>query len=75
MAKTRWSERDNEIVSKKFLEGVDYRITAKLLPHLKISSIFMKYKNCLYLQKGNVNGSLQNVSKKHKEVWKKLVHV
>jgi hypothetical protein len=32
----------------------------------------MKYKNCLYLQQGNVKGSLKNVSKQHQEVWKKL---
>ena len=29
----------------------------------------MKYKNCLYLQKGEVEGSLKHVSKEHKKVW------
>lgn len=72
IAKMKWSENDNLIVSKSFLEGKDYRITSKLLPHLKERSIFMKYKNCLYLQQGNVKGSLKNVSKQHQEVWKKL---
>ncbi len=73
MVKTIWSEKDNEIVSKNFLAGIDYQTTANSLPHLKISSIFMKYKNCLYLQKGNVKGSLQNASSKHIEIWKKIV--
>ena len=75
MVKTKWSEKDNEIVSKNFLAGIDYQTTAKNLPHLKIGSIIMKYKNCLYLQKGNVKGSLQNASSKHKEIWKKIVPI
>ena len=56
IAKMKWSENDNLVVSKSFLEGKDYRITAELLPHLKERSIFMKYKNYLYLQQGNVKG-------------------
>ena len=73
MVKTLWSEDDNEIVCKNYLEGVDCATTAEILPHLRLSSIKMKYKNCLYLQYGNVNGSLANASKMHRKIWNKLV--
>jgi hypothetical protein len=75
MVKTPWSENDCYIVSKNYLEGIDYISTAKILSHLKLCSVKMKYQNCLYLHRGNVKGSLQHASKIHKNVWNKLVPV
>ena len=67
--KYRWTEDDNIIVSTMYIHGKTTDEVKKMLPHLKLSSIKMKYGNCLFLQMGAVRGSLANVSKKHKSVW------
>jgi hypothetical protein len=73
MVKTRWTENDNEVVCKNYLAGIDYKITAETLPHLKINSVKLKYQNCLYLKSGNVKGSLNHASKIHIKIWNKLL--
>ena len=75
MVKTPWTENDNYIVSTNYLAGIHYKDTAKILPHHKIHSIKLKYKNCVYLHHGNIDGSLDHASKMHIQVWSKLVSV
>jgi hypothetical protein len=75
MEKTKWSRNDNYVVTKNYLAGISYEITANVLPHLKKNSIRLKYNNCLYLDRGDVSGSLKHASRMHMEVWKELTSV
>lgn len=72
MGKTKWTRNDNYVVTKNYLAGISYEITANILQHLKKNSIRLKYNNCLYLERGDVSGSLNHASSMHKEVWKEL---
>jgi hypothetical protein len=72
MGKTKWTRNDNYVVTKNYLAGISYEITANVLQHLKKNSIRLKYNNCLYLERGDVSGSLKHASSIHKEVWKEL---
>ena len=67
--KYRWTADDNIIVTQMFISGESVTEVKERLPHLKLSSIKMKYGNCLFLQNGPVKGALANVSAKHRVVW------
>ncbi len=60
---------DNLIVSECYLKNKTIYECFLLVPHIKINSIKMKYKNCEYLNK---NEGLNHCSKMHIEVWKNL---
>lgn len=72
MAKHTWSYADTYFITLSYKNGTSYKDISLVMPHLKQNSIRMKYKNCLYLEKGNVRGSLKNASKEHKKVWEIL---
>ena len=67
--KYTWTKNDNIICSICYLQNKTYIQTHLLSPHISLNSINMKYKNCMYLDKGKINGSLENCSKLHKEIW------
>jgi hypothetical protein len=67
--KYSWTEYDNIICCICYLNKYTIDKTFLLLPHIPYNSIKMKYSNCLYLDKGNIKGSLKNYSKKHKKIW------
>ncbi len=75
MNKYKWTEYDNLIVSLCFIRNMDINYVAILLPQIPLNSIKMKYANCLYLQQGNVKGSLWSVSKTHKKTWDIIVNI
>ena len=68
-----WSELDNINCSLYYLQGFTCNKAHSLLPHISLNSIKMKYSNCLYLDKGNVKGSLLHCSKIHKKIWDNLI--
>ncbi len=73
--KYKWTKYDNLIVSLCFLRNIDINVVKNILPQIPLNSIKMKYANCLYLQQGNVNGSLTNVSKTHEEIWNIITNI
>lgn len=71
--KYKWSINDNQLCILGYCSGYSYiYVHRKWLSHIKISSIKMKYANCLYLKDGNVKGSLKNCSKIHCKLWKSI---
>ncbi len=73
--KYKWTRYDNLIVSLCFIGNIDINIVKDILPQISLNSIKMKYANCLYLQQGNVTGSLTGISKTHEETWHLLNNI
>ena len=67
-----WTEEETKTICQLYIENKTYQEIATKLPNVKLSSIKMKYSNCVYLDKGNVKGSLDNVSKLHSKVWQEI---
>lgn len=67
--KHSWSKYDNFVVSLGYLLCISPHYLHYILYYIPLKSINMKYKNCLYLDKGNVTGSLSHVSNDHKKIW------
>ena len=72
MNKHNWIDSDEIICSLCYMQNYTCDKTKTILPHISFNSIKMKYKNFLFLDKGNVCGSLSNHSKNHKVIWDKL---
>ncbi len=71
--KYKWNEYDTKIICLCYLlkpNNPEYALI--MLPHIKLSSIKMKYHNCKFLQNENQNG-LSNVSKLHRTIWDMLI--
>jgi len=66
---TNWTDHDTYIVCYGYKNNLSAKDIQKILPHLTVNSIKMKYSNCLFLDKGNVKSSLYNASKMHRNVW------
>ena len=67
--KHKWSTFDNIMICVGYLLFIKPHGLNYVLYYIPLESIEMKYKNCLYLHKGEVEGSLKHVSKDHKKVW------
>ena len=72
--KHKWSTFDNIMVTLGYLIGISPYYICYVFHNIPLNSIEMKYKNCLYLEQGNVKGALKHVSKAHKKVWNLLNH-
>jgi len=70
--KHNWTEDETKIICKMYIENKTPDEIHTKLSNIKLSSIKMKYNNCLYLDKGDVNGSLKNVSKLHSKIWQEI---
>lgn len=70
--KHAWSREETTLVTRAYLEGKSTQQAHHLVPDIKLSSVKMKYANCLYLDKGPVHLALKNYSKMHKDVWDEL---
>ena len=71
--KHSWTKYDNIMVTIGYLIGISPFYMAYILYYIPQKSIEMKYKNCLYLDKGNVEGALKHASKEHVKVWNIIV--
>ena len=67
-----WTSNETKIICEMYLDNKTAEEIKGKLPKLKLSSIKMKLSNCIYLDKGDVNGSLSGVSKMHELIWKEL---
>ena len=69
VGKHKWTREETLIVTIGYLKDQNAQIINMSVPLIPLGSVKMKLKNCLYLDNGNVTGSLAHVSKLHKEVW------
>ena len=67
-----WSKSETVAVTRCYLDGKTIQQAHLLVPDIKLTSLKMKYANCLYLDKGSVPLALKNCSKMHKDVWEEL---
>lgn len=72
LSKHIWSKDETTLVTRAYLEGKTVEEAHLLVPNIKLSSLKMKYANCLYLDKGPVRLALKNYSKIHKDIWDEL---
>ena len=70
--KHKWTELETIITVLGYLNNVDTGVLSNRLPDIPLKSIGMKYKNCLFLDKGKTKGSLEHCSALHREVWDRL---
>lgn len=70
--KYKWTKEDNIICSSLYLCGIKYDEAYKILNHIPINSVKMKFANSLFLDKGNVPGSLSNCSKEHIKIFNEI---
>tara|TARA_Y100000389_G_C17105653_1_gene338122 strand:- start:84 stop:476 length:393 start_codon:yes stop_codon:yes gene_type:complete len=68
-SKHKWTREETLIVTNGYIKKQNAQIIKMSVPYISLDSVKMKLKNCLYLDNGNVTGSLAHVSKLHKEVW------
>ena len=72
MAKHSWTEQELWVVSVCYKEGLPVELALRLTNTEDELSMKMRYRNCLYLDKGKVEDALSHASKKHVEVWTKI---
>lgn len=72
--KHTWTEIDNMIISLCYIHKYNIEEICKMLPDIPKNSIRMKLSNCLFLDKGTIPGSLQNVSRTHNTIWNLITH-
>jgi len=70
--KHNWTKNETKIICKMYIDNKTPKEIYTKLSNIKLSSIKIKYSNCLYLDKGKVNGSLVNVSKLHSKIWQEI---
>lgn len=63
--KHTWLEEEDRICAYLYLHGKPFHDAHRLLPHIHIASIKMKFQNCLFLDKGKVKGSMAHYSKQN----------
>jgi len=74
MTKYKWTKKDNENVTRGYIDNKNHIIIQQENPHIPVNSIKMKCQNCLYLHKGAVKGALKNYSKVHYIVWNAIMN-
>lgn len=67
-----WSREETALVTRAYMEGQTMQAAHHLVPDMKLTSVKMKYANCLYLDKGQVPLALKSFTKMHKDVWDEL---
>ena len=68
-SKHTWSESDDRTCVFLYLRGYSFRDAHRLLPNIPISSIYLKFKNCLSLDKGKDKCSLSHCSKQNVRIF------
>ena len=67
--KHSWTEQELWVVCVCYMEGIPVDVALRLTNTTNAKSMEMRYANCLYLDKGKVEGSLSHASKTHQKVW------
>lgn len=67
-----WTESELYVVCACYKENLPVELALRLTNTTDEKSMEMRYRNCLYLDKGPVEGALSHASKKHIEAWEKV---
>jgi hypothetical protein len=67
--KYRWTISDDRLCAYLYIRGETFQNAHRLLPHIPINSIKMKFQNCLFLDRGNVRNSLSNCSRQNIRIF------
>lgn len=67
--KHTWLEQEDRLCAYLYLHGKSYLDAHRLLPHILVSSIKMKFQNCAFLDKEKNKNSLSHCSKQNVRVF------
>lgn len=67
-----WTKQELKIVCFCYMQGLSIEEALLLTDTTDAKSMKMRFANCLYLDKGKVEGSLSHASKAHQEAWKEV---
>lgn len=72
MSKHLWTERELQIVCVCYKHNVPIELALLLTNTTDAKSMEMRYRNCLFLDKGKVENSLSHASKKLVDAWNEV---
>ena len=64
-----WTKNELRTVCVCYLMGAPHDVALRKTNTTNLKSMEMRYRNCLFLEKGPVEGSLSHASKTHVEAW------
>ena len=67
-----WTEQELWVVCVCYKEKIPAEVALRLTNTTNKKSIEMRYQNCLFLEKGRVDGALSHPSRVHEEVWTRV---
>jgi len=67
--KHSWTKKELRTVCVCYIMGAPHETALRLTNTTNEKSMEMRYRNCLFLEKGPVEGSLSHASKTHVEAW------
>lgn len=72
MAKHSWTNQELWTVCVCYKEELPIDVALRLTKTTNEKSMEMRYANCLYLDKGKVEGALSHASKAHQQMWEEV---
>jgi len=74
MADTKhsWTDQDLWTMCVCYKENLPIDLALKLTNTKSEKSMRMRYQNCLFLDKGRVEGALSHASKRHEVIWNEV---
>ena len=73
--KHSWTKKELRTVCVCYLMGAPHETALRLTNTTNEKSMEMRYRNCLFLEKGPVEGSLSHASKTHVEAWNDVCEI
>ena len=67
-----WTHQELWIVCVCYKENLPVDLALRLTNTTNRKSMEMRYRNCLYLDKGKVENALSHASKLHQKVWQEV---
>jgi hypothetical protein len=75
MAKHSWTKKELITVCVCYMENASIQKALELTGTKDEVSMDMRYRNCLFLHKGRIPGSLSHASKLHQQAWEDVQNV
>lgn len=72
MARHSWTEEELRIVCVCYMEQLPIELALRLTNTTNENSMEMRYRNCLFLEHGKVEGALSHASTTHQKVWEEV---
>ena len=70
--KHSWTEQELWVVSVCYKENIPIEVALRLTNTTNAKSMEMRYRNCLFLDKGRVENALSHASSTHQRVWDQI---